>query len=62
LVFGTRTEPGTSGSNGGLMSARPVIESAPIDVPWCVVKKTRLRSAGARFARRSASSMAFGWA
>jgi hypothetical protein len=34
LVFGTRNVDGTSGSKSCFSAGMPVIDSAPIDVPW----------------------------
>ena len=34
FVLATRTQPGTNGSYGALIAGTPVIESAPIVVPW----------------------------
>ena len=34
LVLAARLPPGTSGSNGFRRAGMPVIDRAPIDVPW----------------------------
>ena len=38
-MFGTLIAPGTSGSNGVLIAGMPVIDSAPIVVPWYAIDR-----------------------